>query len=101
MITNNALFLLTQFGRVEDFRVINTLHKKCRNKLSESITRTQIAKELQLGRKQINHTIQRLVKAGAVIEKVRVGFFRSYQPNPNFIGVSHACVKGTGKKVTC
>lgn len=48
------------------------------------VNQSEIARDLDMQRQNVNKAIKRLIKAGALLEGPRLGMSRSYQLNPYF-----------------
>lgn len=107
-MAQDALDVLAQFTRVEDFRVLMALLKRLDYENLITANQAEISRELGIDRGNVNKAIKRLIKAGAVLEGPKVGTSRTYRLNPSFgwkgsaknhQKALHERMKATGLKV--
>ena len=83
-MSQDALTVLQQFTRVEDFRVLMALLARLDFENLLVVNQADIARDLNMRREHVNHAIKRLITAGALLEGPRIGVSRSYRLNPKF-----------------
>ncbi|MGR6106315.1 MAG: MarR family transcriptional regulator [Candidatus Nitrosoglobus sp.] len=83
-MAQDALDVLAQLKRVEDFRVLMALLKRLDYENLITANQAEISRELEIDRGNVNKAIKRLIQAGAVLEGPKVGTSRTYRLNPNF-----------------
>lgn len=83
-MAQDALDILEQFTRIEDFRVLMALLKRLDYENLITTNQAEIARDLNMHRSSVNQAIKRLIAVGAVIEGQKVGTSRTYRLNPNF-----------------
>lgn len=83
-MAQDALDVLEQFTRIEDFRVLMALLKRLDYENLITTNQAEIARDLSMHRSSVNQAIKRLIAVGAVIEGQKVGTSRTYRLNPSF-----------------
>ena len=83
-MAQDALMVLKQFTRVEDFRVLMALLERLDYENLITASQAEIARDLGMERAQVNRAVKRLTEAGAILEGPKVGISRTYRLNPNF-----------------
>lgn len=81
---DDALDMLMQFTRVEDFRVLVALLKELDYENLIVANQSDIARKLGMQRQNVGSAIKRLVEAGAILKGPKLGMNCSYRLNPNF-----------------
>ena len=83
-MNQDALGIIKQFTRVEDFRVLMALLERLDFENLIQVSQADIARDLKMDRAQVNRAIKRLIAADAIIEGPKIGISKSYRLNPNF-----------------
>ena len=83
-MAQDALDVLAQFKRVEDFRVLMLLLKHLDYENLITANQAEIARELDMKRSNVNSAVKRLISVGAILEGPKVGTSRTYRLNPHF-----------------
>lgn len=83
-MSQDALAVLQQFKRVEDFRVLMALLARLDFENLLVVNQADVARDLDMKRENVNLAIKRLIAAGALLEGPRIGVSRSYRLNPQF-----------------
>lgn len=83
-MNQDVLEVLTQFKRVDDYRVLFALLKRLDFENYINTSQAEIAKELDMHRQHVNRAIKNLIAAEAIIEGPKVGINRTYRLNVNF-----------------
>lgn len=83
-MAQDALTVLKQFTRVEDFRVLMAMLERLDYENLITTNQAEISRDLGMDRGNVNKALKRLVEAGAILEGPKVGTSRTYRLNPNF-----------------
>jgi predicted transcriptional regulator len=83
-MNQDVMAALTQFKRLEDYRVLFALLERLDFENFINASQADIANELEMHRSSVNQAIKRLIASEAVIEGPKVGINRTYRLNPNF-----------------
>lgn len=83
-MAQDALSMMKQFTRVEDFRVLMSLLEQLDFENLITTNQAEIARDLGMDRAQVNRAIKRLLDAEAILEGPKVGISRTYRLNPQF-----------------
>ena len=83
-MNQDALGIIKQFTRVEDFRVLMALLERLDFENLIQVSQADVARDLKMDRAQVNRAIKRLIAADAIIEGPKIGISKSYRLNPNF-----------------
>jgi predicted transcriptional regulator len=81
---HDALDVMEQFNRLEDFRVLVALLKRLDYQNVIVVVQKEIAESLNMHKSQVSRAISRLVSVGAIFKGPRDGQSCMYRLNPNF-----------------
>lgn len=83
-MAQDALKVLKDIKRVEDFRVLMAMLERLDFDNLIQVSQADVASELEMDRAQVNRAVKRLCDLGALVPGPRIGVSRSFRLNPTF-----------------
>lgn len=83
-MAQDALSVLKDLKRVEDFRVLMAMLERLDFENLIQVSQAEVADELEMDRAQVNRAVKRLCEVGALLPGPKIGLSRSFRLNPTF-----------------